>query len=80
MLLRTHLNNESRMDSIQMPVLIICGATDSLTPIDMAESLFARARGPKQLYRVEGAGHNDLVSVGGYALTRVLQQFIRRQP
>jgi fermentation-respiration switch protein FrsA (DUF1100 family) len=42
----------------------------------VAEKIFAQAREPKELYRVPGAGHNDLMTTGGRALTLVLQRFV----
>ena len=44
------------------PLLIIAGKADRYTPIDESRALFARARAPKQLWEVEGAGHVDFAA------------------
>ena len=80
LMLRTHFDNLSRIGSVQAPLLIVSGTADTLAPLWMAKALFARAGQPKQLYLVPGAGHNDLLEVGGPALTRVLQTFVAQKP
>jgi hypothetical protein len=77
LMLRTHFDNLSKIGSVGAPVLIVSGTVDTLTPTWMAESIFARAHQPKQLYLVRNAGHNDLLGIGGDALTQVLQNFVQ---
>jgi uncharacterized protein len=77
-MLRTHFANASRISSVRAPVLIVAGTSDALTPSWMAEEIFARANNPKQLYLVPQAGHDDLVDVGGNALTQELRKFVQR--
>lgn len=55
----------------------VSGTADTLTPKWMAEKIFAQAHQPKQLYLVEGAGHDDLLMTGGRSLTQLLQKFVR---
>jgi fermentation-respiration switch protein FrsA (DUF1100 family) len=76
LILHTHFDNLSRISSVLAPLLIVSGTADSLTPLWMAERLFARAHQPKQIYLVPSAGHEDLLSMGGDALTQVLQRFV----
>ncbi len=76
LMLRTHFANLSKISSVHAPVLIVSGTSDALTPSRMAEEIFARGNDPKQLYLVPGAGHDDLVEVGGSALTERLREFI----
>ena len=78
LMLRTHFANASRISSVRSPVLIVAGTSDMLTPSWMAEEIFARANNPKQLYLVPQAGHDDLVDVGGNALTEELRKFVQR--
>jgi fermentation-respiration switch protein FrsA (DUF1100 family) len=42
----------------------------------MAKALFQRANQPKQLYLVPGAGHNDIVEIGGETLENQISGFI----
>jgi fermentation-respiration switch protein FrsA (DUF1100 family) len=76
-MLRTHFDNLAKISSVHVPLLIVSGTADLLTPQWMAGKIFAQAHQPKQLYLVPGAGHNDLLSTGGNALTEVLGKFIR---
>jgi uncharacterized protein len=76
LMLRTHFDNQSKIGSVHVPLLIVSGAADTLTPKWMAERLFAKANQPKQLYLVPQADHNDLLNLGGDELTQVLREFV----
>ncbi len=76
LVLRTHFDNVTSIGLVETPVLVVSGTADTLTPAWMAEKIFARAREPKRLYLVAGAGHNDLLAVGGIALDQVLRTFV----
>jgi fermentation-respiration switch protein FrsA (DUF1100 family) len=77
LLLRSHFDNLSKIVSVGSPLLIVSGTADTLTPKWMAEKIFANAHQPKQLYMVQGAGHDDLLFTGGSALIQVLRKFVR---
>jgi hypothetical protein len=76
LMLRTHFANVSQIASVRAPWLVVAGTSDTLTPAWMAEEIVARANAPGQLYLVPDAGHDDLVDVGGNALTEELRNFI----
>ncbi len=59
----------SKVATIGAPLLVIHGTTDQLIPCEEGRQLYERAAEPKQLYLVEGAGHNDvsLVAQSEYA-------------
>ncbi len=44
----------------RIPLLFIHGTADKVIPAKMTKALYARANEPKELWIVEGAGHNDL--------------------
>lgn len=50
---------EKAVASRAFPVLLICGTTDHRIPCRHAERIYKAARGPKELWIVEGAGHAD---------------------
>lgn len=77
--LRTHFDNLKKIRLVHIPVLIVAGVADTLTPIWMADRIFAQANQPKQFYPVPGAGHNDLVTSGGIALRQALRKFVRQK-
>ncbi len=47
------------------PLLMIHGGADAYVRPEMAQALFARAPGPKELWMVEGAKHNAALHVAG---------------
>ena len=77
LILRSHFDNLGKIAAVHSPVLVIVGTDDQLTPRWMAESIIAQAHDPKQLCLVQGAGHNDLVSTGGQALSDMLRKFVQ---
>lgn len=79
LLLRTHFNTLSRINSVRIPLLIVSGTADTLTPPRMASAIYTKAHEPKQIYLVPKAGHNDLVTEGGPKLVEVLSQFVQEQ-
>jgi hypothetical protein len=60
-----------------MPVLIIHGDRDQIIPFQFGEQVFAAALPPKEFYRVDGADHNNLYSIGGTTYFRRLRQFVQ---
>ena len=78
-MLRTHFDNLSKVGNVRVPLLVICGTEDTLTPVWMAKEIYARANQPKQLDLIPSAGHNDLLEVGGQGLTKVIRRFIGLQ-
>lgn len=57
--------NLRKITQISAPVLVIQASQDWIVPGWHAKVLYDAIKGPKQWYSVEGAGHNDLVIVGG---------------
>jgi hypothetical protein len=64
-------DSASRIGAIDAPVLVVHGTADQLIPVAEGRALHELATGPKSLYLVEGAGHNDVSLVAGsrYAAT-----------
>ena len=48
---------ENAVAALPFPILLICGTRDRTIPCRHAEEIYRRARGPKELWAVEGAGH-----------------------
>ncbi len=60
--------NHAKMAEISMPSLILHAERDEIIPFEDAELLFEACRDPgKVLFRVPGAGHNDIQFVAGRA-------------
>lgn len=76
-MLHTRFENLAAIGSVKVPVLILAGTADTITPPWMAGEIFTRANEPKRLYLVPGAEHNDLLTVGGTKLTQVVKDFVQ---
>ncbi len=61
---------------LRCPKLIIHGDRDEIVPFWMGKRLFDLASEPKQFYEVAGAGHNDLIWVGGAEYLKRLGEFL----
>ncbi len=68
--------NIEQVAQVRCPQLFVHGTADHVMPPRHSERLWQAARGSKELYLVEGAGHNDLHEVGGTAYARRLGAFI----
>lgn len=58
-------DNVRRIGRLSVPLLIFHGDRDRIVPVEMSRRLYARAREPKTLVIVEGAGHSDAYLAGG---------------
>jgi uncharacterized protein len=61
---------------IDVPVLVIHGADDRLTPLDVAERLAAAFPHRAKVIEVAGSGHNRVIEVGGAALLEQIATFL----
>ena len=77
LMLHTHFENAAAIASVRVPVLILAGTADTIAPPWMAQKIFNRANGPKRLYMVAGAAHNNLLTIGGAAATQALKDFVQ---
>jgi len=59
----------ARIDKIKTALLIIHGERDTLIPIEMGRTLFEKAKEPKRLAAIAGAGHSDHYLFGSYDVT-----------
>jgi hypothetical protein len=76
---------KSRFDSlakiarVRAPVLIVHGTLDPVIPFSMGQRLFAAAPQPKFFFPVEGAGHDDIVDVGGERYLERLKELVKAE-
>ena len=67
-----------RVSSIQHPKFFIAGANDYHTKVEESRALFAAAAEPKELWIVDGAKHEDLLSFAGQEYERRILLFLER--
>lgn len=75
-LLYTRYNNRAYLAGVHVPVLIIHGDRDQTVPRQHADTLYASANEPKQLYFVPGADHNDIHHRGGEPYLETFAAFL----
>lgn len=63
---------------LRAPVLVIAGERDPRTPLSESRRLFAAAAGPKDLWVVPGAGHDDFHATHRAAYEARVRDFFRR--
>ena len=76
--LRGHFDTLGAVREIRFPLLVIHGTEDRLVPFGMGLDLFESAPGSSEWHPVEGAGHNDLLLVGGEDYFDRLGRFVMR--
>jgi uncharacterized protein len=82
LLLRSHFDNLKKIQGIDCPIFMVHGAEDDLVPPKMCGQLAAAAgkSGKVTTLEVPGAGHNDLIDVGGEDLMRKFAGFVEGLP
>lgn len=68
--------NIEKIGDVRCPVLVIHGSEDEIVAPWHGEAMYEAANEPKQFWRVEGAGHNDLLWIAGGEYGRVLDEFV----
>jgi len=63
-LIKDKFANIDKIDQIDMPLFVIHGALDRVTPQRFGRMVFERAREPKAALWPKEAGHNDLAQFG----------------
>jgi fermentation-respiration switch protein FrsA (DUF1100 family) len=65
-LLKDHYASRDWIGRVRMPLLVVHGDKDTITPFDGGRRLFALANEPKTFVRIPGGDHNTLVRDGLY--------------
>ena len=65
-----------KLRRLELPVVILHGAEDSMVPPEMAARLYEAARGRKRLLLVEGAGHRLVALRAGDVLYDALREIV----
>ncbi|MGH9901517.1 MAG: alpha/beta hydrolase [Pyrinomonadaceae bacterium] len=77
-LARNRFDSARKLADARCPVLVAHGELDATIPAAQGRALYAAAPAPKELIVVPGAGHNDVVAVGGDAYLDSVAAFVRR--
>jgi uncharacterized protein len=69
-------DNIVKVRACSCPVMVIHGDCDDLIPVAEGMDLYDAAPGPKDIYLVAGAGHNDVSLVAGPDYVRRISAFL----
>jgi uncharacterized protein len=69
-------DNMEKIGRLKVPIMILQGEKDTISPPHMAKRLFEKANEPKTLHLFAGGNHSDLYKVGGEAYEAAWTQFI----
>ena len=73
---KSRFDSHQKIRDVHAPILIVHGTRDEVVPFEMGQQLFRAAPEPKRFYPIEGAGHNNLMDVGGDSYLACLRSFV----
>jgi uncharacterized protein len=76
-LLAHGFNTRSKIGNVHVPLLVIHGDADEIVPFPQGQAVFKAANPPKELWRVPGAHHNDLLYIAGAEYVTRLRAFLQ---
>jgi fermentation-respiration switch protein FrsA (DUF1100 family) len=79
-LLIRSFNLQQSINRIRTPALFIQGDRDEVILPALGQALYAEARGPKSLWIVPGAHHNDIIETAGIRYRQRLHEFYESLP
>jgi fermentation-respiration switch protein FrsA (DUF1100 family) len=62
---RVHYDTRTQIAQLDVPVSVVHGDRDMVTPVHMGREVFQAARRKGDLLILDGVGHNDVVETGG---------------
>lgn len=74
---RVHYDTRGRVADLDVPVWVVHGERDMVTPVQMGREVFQAARRKGELLVLEGVGHNDVVETGAERYWDWLQRGLR---
>jgi len=74
--IQSRFDSLGKMARVRAPVLIVHGTNDEIVPFAMGQKLYALAPEPKRFLAVAGAGHNDVLYLGGQLYLDSLKRFV----
>ena len=74
---RVHYDTRTRVAELEVPVSVVHGERDMVTPVQMGREVFQAAQRKGDLLILEGVGHNDVVETGADRYWTWLQRAMR---
>ena len=76
---RERFNSVDKIRQLNSPLLSLHGDLDRIIPMHLGEKLFAAARTEKDWQMISGAGHNDIIEVGGPRFWQPVRDFLGKE-
>jgi len=73
---KSQFDSLAKIRRVRAPILIVHGTRDETVPFSMGQRLFTAAPEPKFFFPVQGAGHNDVIEIGGNELLDRFKSFL----
>ena len=80
LLLFDKFENLRKLPRVSCPILVMHGRADEVVSFAHGEALYGAAPGPKSHLWIDGAQHNDFISVAGERYWQELQEFSQSLP
>lgn len=77
LLLRDDYPSRERVESVDVPTLVVAGSADRVIPLDQSADLYEAASEPKRMAVIEGVGHNDLALLAGDEMIEEIVTFLQ---
>jgi len=75
-IVRTKMDNRSRVAEVALPKLLLHGAEDELIPFEMGQELHERAAPPVEFVPIPRAGHNDTMAPDPELYYGAIERFV----
>lgn len=75
-LLTQRFDSLKKLATLNTPIFYLHGTEDLVVPAEMSRTLYQATLGRKELWLVEGAGHNDIATITGEAYEKRIWQFL----
>jgi alpha-beta hydrolase superfamily lysophospholipase len=77
-LIRDRYPVEDQIGALEVPVLVVLGAADSIVPPELSRRVFEAANGTKELVEMDGLNHNDPRLSSSPELAGTVREFLER--
>jgi fermentation-respiration switch protein FrsA (DUF1100 family) len=78
LVLRSHFRNEDKIGNVKCPILLMHGDRDDFVPPFMMTRLAAKAGDKATTVTLPGCDHNDVLDLGGDAVSESISAFLKR--
>ncbi len=75
-LVKGRFASKSKIRKVNVPLLSFHGDADDIVPVQQGIAIYEAAIGPKEMFIIKGAGHNDIFEVAGDQFWQPFKEFL----